>query len=95
MSTFTIIALLVLAYILQVLIMISPLYYTYRRDFKEGRTIEGLTEYIGSKKISSAYIFCIFCPFFGMFMALIIYMLAIIIASIGALYNKYIKNIRI
>lgn len=85
--------LIVLAYIVQVLLMLAYPYYKYRQNYKD-RTIGGLLKFTYDTK-TEAYLVTTFFPFLGPMAFLFIMTLYYIAIGVQIFYNKYIKNIRI
>lgn len=96
MSTFTIIVLVVLAYIMQVLLTLTYPYYKYRQNHREhkNRTIGGFTEFINAT-MGEMYLFLALLPFGGFVLIVLVLVVGLTLVGLEAFYNKFIKNIKI
>lgn len=83
----------VLAYIAQVLLVLSLPYYEYRKEEKGYRTIGKFVEYTEDKW--DGYIFVSTLPFVGIFIVLLFLLLWAIVTPSKCIYERYIKDIKI
>lgn len=89
------ILLIVLAYIMQVLLVLAYPYYEYKQNHKrhEDRTIGGLVNF--TKCIFAKDYLLLLTPFIGLSVFILGGIIGLIIIGWNTLYNKYIKNIKI
>lgn len=95
-NVLTIMTLLVLAYIMQVLIMLVWPYYEYRKSCNnsKGRTIGGLMDFT-EDIFGYTYRNLTFLPFIGLLIAIFILIIRLIFIGLEYLYDKFIKGIKI
>lgn len=95
MSTLAIITLIVLAYIVQVLLMLAYPYYRYRKSYREHsrRTIGGLMNFTNAT-MGDGYMLIVLFPIAGIASFIIVTILLFIGAALRFFYN-YIKDIKI
>lgn len=95
MSTVSIIVIVVLAYIVQVLLLLSYPYYKYRQSCKNNqeRTIGGLIEFINCS-LGEEYVFSVFFPIVGFASFILMALMSLIVVGIETFY-KFIKDIKI
>lgn len=96
MSTATIIVLVVLAYIMQVLLMLAYPYYKYRQNYKshQQRTIGHFTNFT-NHIMGDGYMLLVFFPLIGLLALVVSILIGLIIEGLKLVYNKFIKDIKI
>lgn len=96
MSNLAIIALAVLVYIVQVLLMLSFPYYKYRENYKshKDRTIGGFVKFTNCL-LGDGFMILVLSPFIGLVALIITLIIGLTVEGFKAVYNKYIKDIKI
>ena len=96
MSIPTIIMIVVLAYIVQVLLLLSYPYYKYRQSYKDHsqRTVGGFVDFTNGI-MGDGYIFLVFFPIFGFLAFTLVLLIGLIVVGFKAFYTKFIKDLNI
>lgn len=96
MSTFSIIVIVVLAYLVQVLLLLAYPYHRYRKDYRshQQRTIGGFVDFT-HHIMGNGYMFIVFFPIFGILLFVVALLIGLIIEGTRFIYTKFIKDIKI
>lgn len=96
MSTLAIIALIILEYIVQVLLMLAYPYYRYRQNHKEhkDRTIGKFVKFTNCI-MGNGYMLVVLFPIIGLIAFILTLIIVCIVVGLQSFYDRHIKDIKI